>query len=687
MFYAKADAPAKPKLTLECEGGTLSTNFTRTSLGGSFQKFETSRGAFTARGDPDLSRVTGISFGFGLWQFDTRKRGFTITMAKLAYVGTETLYVVPKPTRGVAVDGEFKDWGIEDNLYNWTPPDYVYLNERAQVVPLDADWGGPAHLSGRFAFMMDERNLYFLALVSDATPFQGVNPENIWNNDSIELFLSFRPTSQDARFGKRRPDAQVAFHCGKDPGRIRCFVQGKPANVAVTCKIVPHTWLTRGQQSKGFVLEATIPLAAVGLPEHERGTRVGYSIKLNDSEGTSLLATPENPKPHATIKDFRTAFVEIPLQQEKRIVFGEPARDVFWPEQYTPERAPLRIWDMGEAHRKRVSQTIDRLYLNTFWAVQASESGDTAPKSDAWVYMPLPMGIGWYTPVFEPVDSRADKLGPEQNYALLGGRQNSFFWYERLFTPPAEFREGRVLLTFKYVNEEATVYLNKRLLGKVDSAHRTLDVTRHLRYGKENRIDVLLYCPVKPGYSVRNGWGMSGDIHLEHHSHAPEIRDVWVKTASGFDGSFEMVVETLRAEPGTTLVIDILDKGDKVLAHAEQSASKSPIHLTGQCREFRSWSPEQPNLSRLRVRYKRAGEVLDERFMRFGFRSFEIRKARFLLNGKVLRLRAAHASTPSHVMEPGRLGMLKHYGHNSVFLHAATLATTPRCSTEWTNWA
>jgi len=92
--------------------------------------------------------------------------------------------------------------------------------------------------------------------------------------------------------------------------------------------------------------------------------------------------------------------------------------------------------------------------------------------------------------------------------------------------------------------------------------------------------------------------------------------------------------------------------------------------LSGSCPGFAPWSPEAPNLFTARVGLMKDGEVVDECQRRFGFRTFEIKGARFMLNGNILRLRTAHATNVSGVMEPGRFDALRRSGHNSIFMHA-----------------
>lgn len=664
-FTARADRPARPALTVECEGGSLRRDFERQPLTGAVRRIEMMRADMDVNGDPDLSRVTALTIGFGLWDFDTSEAGFTITLRDLAYQGTETRYIIPRPKRGVSVDGEYRDWGYEDTLYNWTPPDYVYLNDAAQVVGGGPEWSGAGQLSARVAFMMDAEHLYVLALVADETPFEGANPAQPWLNDSIELFLAIAPDDQDLRRGGQ-PDAQIVFDCGSEHTATVCLVEGEQVPCEVQRETVAESRAMRGRQVAGYVMEAAIPRAELGLDALGRGDVLGYGVKLNDSSGLSLIATPDNLRPHASIRGFRRAWVEVYVDRAERISFGAPAANVLWPERLAPDDGQ-RIWDMDRAHREEVSATRSRLYLNTLWAVQGVDSDDRGPDPDAWYYMPLPMGIGWYTPVMEPAEE--GRLGREVGYGELG-TERSFFWYERLFEADEQFRGGSLLLTFEYVTGEATVYLNGEALGRADSAHTSFDVTDRVRYGEPNRLDVLLYQVIEPGVSVRNGQGITGDIYLEHHRVAPVIEDVWVKKASGLGGSFEVVVEIASAPDGSEAALEIVDAEGATVAAAREPITGGTTTLTGTCTDFAPWSPEAPKLYTARVGVIDGGEHVDECHRRFGFRTFEIENARFMLNGKVLRLRAVHATNLGHVMEPGRFDAMRRAGHNSIFMHA-----------------
>ncbi len=692
-LFAAGSRKVKLSMTLECSGGTLSRPFGRIApTSTAFRRYEFARRHFTAKGSPDISQVKSIVFGFGLYMFDTRKTGFSLTLAKLTYHGTDDTYIIPLPRRGMAIDAQYKDWGYEDSLYNWYPPDYIYLNRKFQVVPDSGTWKGPQQLSGRVALMMDDRNLYVLALVVDSTPFSGTDPHP-WNNDSLELFFFNGARDSDIRFGKsmRNGGVQVIFSCGADLNLTQVMLYCQPVKVPVKRKTIAMTTVIAGKQAKGYVLEASIALADLGIKERVRGSRIAYSIKLNDADGPSLITTPGNLKPNAMIKDFKTAFIEIATEKKSKIVFGPLAPEVTWPKQYTGNRDGLSIWDMGRcAYRKKMSGTASRIYLHGIWACQTVADNNVGPDPKAWFYVPQPMGLGWYSPAFFYRQNRQGKpvLSKIDSPVKLS-RNKSFFWFERTFTVDPGFEEGRLYLTFEYVRIEAGVYLNKTFLGTVDQMHPSLDITGKVRPEGVNRLDVFLYTEMSPGYGDRNGIGLTGDIYLEHRTREPVIRDIWVKDASGIDGSLEVVVQKHKttADRGIELEAEVvkwqprpgendlnataLPPADaKVLCRMNQAFAAGKAVLRGRCEDFQPWSPEHPNLFLLRVRCRQGNTILDERIQRFGFRTFAIKGGKFLLNNRILRLRTFHYANPSQVCEPGRLAMYKRYGHNSIFIHA-----------------
>jgi hypothetical protein len=83
MIFAKADKKISLKLNIACEGGTLDTGWLKKKTTSDFARFDMSLEKMKKKGSPDITKVKAITIGFGLWQFDTTKKGFSITLTKL----------------------------------------------------------------------------------------------------------------------------------------------------------------------------------------------------------------------------------------------------------------------------------------------------------------------------------------------------------------------------------------------------------------------------------------------------------------------------------------------------------------------------------------------------------------------------------------------------------------------------
>ena len=682
-FFAKADKRIALMFYIRCKGGSLLFPYTKHKTGKTMVKYTFEISKAKKQKNPDLSQIQSISIGMGIWSFDSTKETFSMTLAKFETLDTANAYVIPVPGEEVVVDTEYKsDWGFEDTLYNWTPPDYIYLNSSTKVVPGSGKWRNMQQLSGRFSFMIDDENLYFLGLVTDISPRQGVN-QSLWKNDSIELFVAPGVNNWELRNGKALSKAaglQIIFSCSKKLCKALVLSHGKKkSSPDLKFKVKETSWLTGGKQSKGYILEAAIPLKLFPGLSRQRGKMLAYTIKLNDNSGLSLSTTPENQRPNDNIKNFKKAYVEIiSKDQNSKIKFPPSAKNLFWPHKYTGKENPVRIWDMTKAWRDNPSSTTSRLYLNTLWAVQGTSGDKNAPDPANWYYMPLPLGIGFDTPVFLQDSKTLDTLSSrEYGYRKITGGKKVFFWYERLFTVDNSMKDKTTYLNIDYVINEASVYLNKELIGTITPGNPRIDVTGKLKFGTENRLDLLLYSNIIPAPSVRNGRsGITGNIYLEAFNHKPVIEDLWVKSASGIDGSFDIQVESKASKSSLKLKLEILDKtGQTVLSKEKNvpaSSRKTITNITGSCADFRAWSPEYPELFCLKLQVYRDGRIIEEKKKQFGFRTFTIRDGHFYLNGKIFRMRVGYPENLSRLMQPDRMAMLKRFGFNAIYLHAVS---------------
>ncbi|MCP3967810.1 MAG: hypothetical protein GY750_15435 [Lentisphaerae bacterium] len=85
-FFYRQEDEIFIKVSIICEGGSLSTGWLRNIEDSMFKKFDISLDKFNKKDTPDLSKVKRIIFGFGLWKLDTTEDEFTVELAKISTV-------------------------------------------------------------------------------------------------------------------------------------------------------------------------------------------------------------------------------------------------------------------------------------------------------------------------------------------------------------------------------------------------------------------------------------------------------------------------------------------------------------------------------------------------------------------------------------------------------------------------
>jgi len=89
-FSVKADHNISIMLSLDCEGGSLVGTWRQETAGTDFKKFTFDRASMKINGKPDLTKVKSLIIGFGTWEFDTSKEGFTATVAGLKVIDSQS---------------------------------------------------------------------------------------------------------------------------------------------------------------------------------------------------------------------------------------------------------------------------------------------------------------------------------------------------------------------------------------------------------------------------------------------------------------------------------------------------------------------------------------------------------------------------------------------------------------------
>ena len=207
--------------------------------------------------------------------------------------------------------------------------------------------------------------------------------------------------------------------------------------------------------------------------------------------------------------------------------------------------------------------------------------------------------------------------------------------YRKSFTAPSEWQGKRLILRFDGAAHEATVFCNGTRVGYHACGYTafSVDITDSVDFGGENIIDVRLDTRESlniPPFGFVIDYlcygGLYREVTLEVKD--PEyIKEVLIENT----GLHELRVR-IESEC-ESVATDIVDDSGKVIASACGKAFELSVP------NAQLWSLDSPALHTARVRAMRGGEVVDEKSLRFGFRTVRFENDGFYLNGQKVKLR------------------------------------------------
>ena len=267
---------------------------------------------------------------------------------------------------------------------------------------------------------------------------------------------------------------------------------------------------------------------------------------------------------------------------------------------------------------------------------------------------------GWlFTPRFDPALVRPEcglELEPvriphtvrvlpynycnENEYQCLCG-------YRREFFAPREWAGRTVLLTFGAVAHDATVFCNGRRLFHHACGYTafTVDLTSALHLGQKNVVAVR--CDSREDLNIPPFGGQIdhltyGGIYRAVSLDIKEpayLRDVFIEAKA--EGDFRIYTSTVGETVGCTLQAEIRSPSGSRAAYSGELS----LPITGVLNGVHPWSIEHPTLYTLTVQLIRPGSaglpdrVLDEKTIRFGFRTVQFVAGGLYLNGQRVELR------------------------------------------------
>lgn len=177
----------------------------------------------------------------------------------------------------------FELWGFVDQLKKSPGADIKLKIKRPGLDHVN----GPSDLSARVAYMLDDKNLYFAADVTDDVQVQTMRPCDFWMNDSIQI--GFDPTMlHKDGYGENEHEIGFGFLNSKP---IAYRWQGRRGQAVTEMKNVP---ISIKRVSGRTIYEAAIPLSELAPLSPDMWRQAGMCVVINDSDdGNSRKARLE----------------------------------------------------------------------------------------------------------------------------------------------------------------------------------------------------------------------------------------------------------------------------------------------------------------------------------------------------------------------------------------------------------
>lgn len=267
-----------------------------------------------------------------------------------------------------------------------------------------------------------------------------------------------------------------------------------------------------------------------------------------------------------------------------------------WAAQVTPENA----W---RKYPRPQMQRSDWMNLNGLWDYNVTPLKATAP--DSWrgqILVPYPY---------------------ESSLSGVGGRlsADSLLWYTRSFEIPAAWKGKEIMLNFGAVDWQCEVYVNGKPVGSHTGGYSpfSLNITRSVKFGKDNTLTVSVYDPTDKGFQPRG-------------KQVNRPRSIWYTPVSGIWQTVWLEPVAKTAVTGLDIVPDIdrhsltvnpqISNPDKAetkvtVSHcgktvASASAGAGNPVVIDMPADMLLWTPDDPNLYDLEITVLSKGKEVDK---------------------------------------------------------------------------
>ncbi|OHB52501.1 MAG: hypothetical protein A2Y10_00385 [Planctomycetes bacterium GWF2_41_51] len=279
-------------------------------------------------------------------------------------------------------------------------------------------------------------------------------------------------------------------------------------------------------------------------------------------------------------------------------------------------------------------------------------------ESSNFINVPLNTFYYWTKskPVWDPNNLSGDPMEGCRSLCGLSENFERFFqnsnylttWYRKSFNIDSVDKSRRLLIYFGGVGLECEVFLNGKYIGRHSGGFSafSLDITDYIQTGKNL---IAVRCIIRRQAELFVVWGNG----LNYYGGL--WRSVYLLELSR-EAINKVLIDTQPNKNEVSFRVRLYNKQQKNLQLEslilENDSNDILASTTGfvpkETNEVRlnmtfcgkTWTPETPNLYRMKVVVSDLNRVLDEKIVRFGFRKFEAIGNKLYLNGNSFRFLA-----------------------------------------------
>lgn len=237
----------------------------------------------------------------------------------------------------------------------------------------------------------------------------------------------------------------------------------------------------------------------------------------------------------------------------------------------------------------------------------------------------------------------------ERAYQFVSG-------YERALHAPLSWSGRRVFVTFEGAAHRAEVFLNGEKLAAHNCGYTafTIELTGRLRLGDENTLYVRLDSREsldQPPFGGRIDYLTYGGLYRGAYielAGETYISDAFVATPELDEFRCDVALDGGIAD-GARIAAVVRGENESALFSKQYELSGNSLRFREPVEGAKPWSCDEPALYTLELTLLSGdGEPLDDRQVRFGFRTVRFKEDGFYLNGQKLKLRGLnrHQSYP-----------------------------------------